>query len=237
MPAQSSRSLTDQGRGGNPRYVIQNRLDGLSEVGDSSLIRGNAPASAKRLVKNVFDAYGVGKEGSFASSVGELVRLVEVNVKGCHQGPEQVGPKQRSEASTVAEVTISPGTSRWTMRPHLAYDCGNGRDAQQCWDSTWRMYCLSDRHVRSPCQSFLGNGHDLDLCFNSCCSTPLVVLGSVQGKNGLGVTQNMNINYHAPVSLWVFQFPFRSVLTCLYLSLEIAQSLIEMCISHPVISP
>lgn len=112
MPTQSARSLTVQGHGGNPRYVIQNRLDGLPEVGDLSLIRGDAPASAKRLVKNVFDAYGVGKEGCFASSVGELVRLVEVNAKRHPRCFEPVGSKERLEASTVAEVTLSPGTSQ-----------------------------------------------------------------------------------------------------------------------------
>jgi len=110
MSTQSTRSLTVQGHDGNPRYAIQNRLDGLPQVGDSSLIRGNAPASAKRLVKNVFDAYGVGKEGCFASSIGELVRLVEVSASP--RRLEQVGPKERLEASTVAEVTVSPGTSR-----------------------------------------------------------------------------------------------------------------------------
>ena len=65
------------------------------------------------------------------------------------------------------------------------------------------MYCLPDRHVGSTCQSFLGDDRDSDLCFNSCCSTPLVALGHVQGKDGVGVTQNMNITYHAPVSMWV----------------------------------
>ena len=158
MPAQPTCTLTVQGHGGNPRYVIQNHLEGLPEVGDSSLIRGNAPASAKRLVKSVFDAYGVGTERCFASSVGELVRLVEVNATGYHRCPEQAGPKEWLEASTVAEVTISPGTSRWIMGPHFAHTYGHGRDAQRSRDPTWRMYCLSDRHVRSTCQLPLGPG-------------------------------------------------------------------------------
>ena len=199
MPAYPTHTLAVQGRGGNPRYVIQNHLEGLPEVGDSSIIRGDAPASAKRLVKNVFDAYGVGTEECFASSVGESVRLVEVNAKEHHQRPDHLGPKERLEASTVAEVTISPGTSQWVIRPHFPHAYGHGRDAQRSRNSTWRMYCLSDRHVRSTCQSLLGN--DRGLRFDSCCSTPLVVLGHVQGKNGLGVTQNININYHAPVPL------------------------------------
>ncbi|KAF9647107.1 Thioesterase/thiol ester dehydrase-isomerase [Thelephora ganbajun] len=162
MPAQPTHSLAVQGHGGNPRYVIQNYLDGLPELGDLSLIRGNAPASVKRLVKNVFDAYGVGKAGCFASSVGESVRLVEVSAKGYRQPLGPVEPKERVEASTVAEVVISP---EMLNRAGI---------------------------LHGGCIAYL-----IDIC----CATPLVVLGHVQGKNGLGVTQNMNISYHAPVSL------------------------------------
>jgi len=152
MPVQPTRDLTDQAHGGNPRYVILNHLDDLPELGDSTLIRGNASASTKRSVKNIFDAYGVGKEGCFANSVGESVRLVEVNAKGYRQGLEPVVPlaKERLEASTVAEVTISPGTPRWIVELHFAYTCGNRRDAQRSRDPTWRMHCLPDRHVRPP---------------------------------------------------------------------------------------
>ena len=117
MPGQSARSFSVQGHGGDQRLAIRNHLDGLPELGDSSLIRGNAPASAKRLVKNVFDEYGVGKAGCFASSVGESVRLVEVSANGYRQRLEPIGPKERLEASTVAEVAVSPGTPRWIVRP------------------------------------------------------------------------------------------------------------------------
>ena len=155
MPAQSTHSFAVQGRGGNQRFAIQTHLDGLPELGDSSLIRGNAPASAKRLVKNVFDEYGVGRGGCFAGSVGGSVRLVEVNANGYHQRREPVGLKERLEASTVAEVTISPGTFRWIMGPDFAYTCGNCRDAERSRDLARGMYCLSDRYVCSTCQSHL----------------------------------------------------------------------------------
>jgi acyl-coenzyme A thioesterase 13 len=203
MPPQPTHNPTAQGHGENLSYAIRNHLDGLPELGDSSLIRGNAPASTKRLVKNVFDAYGLGKAGCFASSVGEFVQLVEVSAKGYNQHQESVGPKERLEASTVAEVVVSTGTFRWAMGPHLAYACGNCRDAQRSRYLTWWMYCLSHRRVGSTCQSPMGNDRGFYLRFNSCCSTPLVALGHIQGKNGLGVTQNLNINYHAPVSLCV----------------------------------
>ncbi|KAF9522328.1 HotDog domain-containing protein [Crepidotus variabilis] len=33
---------------------------------------------------------------------------------------------------------------------------------------------------------------------DNCCSTPLVVLGLIQSVNGVGVTQSMNVHFHAP---------------------------------------
>jgi hypothetical protein len=78
------------------------------------------------------------------------VRLVEVDAKGYHQHLGRVGPKERLEASTVAEVVVSQGAPSLIMEPHLVYARGNRRDAQWCWDPARRMYCLSDRHVRPP---------------------------------------------------------------------------------------
>lgn len=187
MPAQSTHSPAIQGHDGNPRYAIQTHLDGLPEVGDSSLIRGDAPTSAKRLVKNVFDAYGVGKEGCFASSVGELVQLVEVSAKGYHRRLEPVGPKERLEASTVAEVTISPGKSRWVMGPHFAYTCGNGRDAQRSRDPSWRMYCLSDRYVRYARQSRLDHAWTISIHVSIAAAVlPWWYLDMFRERMGLG---------------------------------------------------
>ncbi|KAL0946316.1 hypothetical protein HGRIS_012556 [Hohenbuehelia grisea] len=39
---------------------------------------------------------------------------------------------------------------------------------------------------------------------DNCCSTPLVVLGLLQSVNGVGVTQSMNIMFHAPAKMSVF---------------------------------
>ncbi|KAF9269542.1 hypothetical protein L218DRAFT_915747 [Marasmius fiardii PR-910] len=36
---------------------------------------------------------------------------------------------------------------------------------------------------------------------DNCCSTPLIVLGLVQNVNGVGVTQSMNVQFHAPASI------------------------------------
>ncbi|KAF9444299.1 hypothetical protein P691DRAFT_736695 [Macrolepiota fuliginosa MF-IS2] len=36
---------------------------------------------------------------------------------------------------------------------------------------------------------------------DNCCSTPLVVMGLVQKVNGVGVTQSMNVLFHAPAPI------------------------------------
>ena len=37
----------------------------------------------------------------------------------------------------------------------------------------------------------------------SCCSSALVVLGLAIGRNGVGVTQALNIIYHSPAAMYV----------------------------------
>ncbi|KAJ8454767.1 hypothetical protein ONZ45_g19174 [Pleurotus djamor] len=48
------------------------------------------------------------------------------------------------------------------------------------------------------------HGGCLAYLIDNCCSTPLVVLGLVQGVNGVGVTQAMNILFHSPAARYVF---------------------------------
>lgn len=45
------------------------------------------------------------------------------------------------------------------------------------------------------------HGGCITYLIDNCCSTPLVVLGLVQGVNGVGVTQGMNVLFHSPASL------------------------------------
>lgn len=173
MPAQSSCNLTVQGHDGIPRILIHNPLDGLPELGDSSLIKGNAPADTKRLVKNVFDAYGVGKQGSFANSVGESVRLVEVCINDHHKRLESVGHKERLEASTRAELTVSRGASRLTIcDPHPPHALGHCRNAQWCRNLTRRMHCLLDRHVRRLAPSWTMT--DIKIYISAVAVAPLL---------------------------------------------------------------
>ncbi|KAJ8082313.1 hypothetical protein PM082_008166 [Marasmius tenuissimus] len=44
------------------------------------------------------------------------------------------------------------------------------------------------------------HGGCITYLIDNCCSTPLVVLGLVQNTNGVGVTQSMNVQFHAPAS-------------------------------------
>ncbi|KAK2460741.1 hypothetical protein APHAL10511_007211 [Amanita phalloides] len=45
------------------------------------------------------------------------------------------------------------------------------------------------------------HGGCLAYLIDNCCSTPLVVLGIIHGVNGVGVTQAMNVLFHAPAPL------------------------------------
>ena len=130
IPTQPTWNLSVQGHGRTPRLAIHNHLDGLPELGDSSLIRGNAPDSTKRLVKNVFDAYGVGKQGCFASSVGESVRLIEICAKGYNRHREPGGPKERLGVSTVAEIVVSQGM------------CDSVDDGTSSYLCLWELYVI-----------------------------------------------------------------------------------------------
>lgn len=62
------------------------------------------------------------------------------------------------------------------------------------------MRGLSDRQVRFGLQ-ILFRTNLLFFRLFSCCSTPLAVLGLIQGVNGVGVTQSMNVLFHAPAPM------------------------------------
>ena len=61
------------------------------------------------------------------------------------------------------------------------------------------MRGLSDRQVRFGLQILFRT--NLFFWPFSCCSTPLAVLGLIQGVNGVGVTQSMNVLFHAPAPM------------------------------------
>ncbi|KAF8171348.1 hypothetical protein K438DRAFT_1852628 [Mycena galopus ATCC 62051] len=121
-------------------------------------IAGNAPASAKPLVCNVFYAYGVGDQADqFGYAVGRATRFVEMSVSEFLERTGRTVERSNSgrmEAVTVAEVAV-------TKLPAC---------------------CMA-------CVTYL---------IDNCASTPLVLLGVLSGTNGVGVTQGMNVLFHAP---------------------------------------
>jgi len=45
------------------------------------------------------------------------------------------------------------------------------------------------------------HGGCMTYIIDNCCSTPLVILGLVLKRNGVGVTQSMNVLFHSPASI------------------------------------
>jgi len=45
------------------------------------------------------------------------------------------------------------------------------------------------------------HGGCMTYIIDNCCSTPLVVLGLIIKRNGVGVTQSMNVLFHSPASI------------------------------------
>ncbi|KAL0946315.1 hypothetical protein HGRIS_012556 [Hohenbuehelia grisea] len=146
----------------------------LPDYGDVSMVGGNAPDYVKQLNQNTFFSYGVGDEDCFGHNVGKAVRFVDVSID------RRLERQGRQEATTVAEVIVSKNMLNGAGMLHggcVAY--------------------LIDKYVYSaPLDST-----NAFTSFHSCCSTPLVVLGLLQSVNGVGVTQSMNIMFHAPAKI------------------------------------
>ena len=164
----------------------------LPQYGDASTIAGNAPDYVKQLTSNTLGAYGVGDTESFAYSVGRGIRLAEVNL-------ERRGDKW--EATTVAEVTVSKGDT--DIRGHeRSTDPTSVCRRYAQWESygARRLYVLHHRQVRC---SFGQIDVWQWLTPHSCASFPLVALGVMQGTNGVGVSQALNVFFHSPDPLYV----------------------------------
>ncbi|CAK5282505.1 unnamed protein product [Mycena citricolor] len=130
---------------------------------DIASVAGNAPDGVKQLVVNTFYAYGVGTSpDTFGYRVGRATRWVDMSVSAAEPQASVKKGKQRMEAVTVAEVTVSK-------------DMLNGAGM-----------------LHGGCLTYL---------IDNCASTPLIVLGLLSGMNGVGVTQSMNVLFHAPAPL------------------------------------
>ncbi|OCH90811.1 hypothetical protein OBBRIDRAFT_834710 [Obba rivulosa] len=125
----------------------------LPKVGDATSIAGNAPEHIKQITLNTLHVYGIGPKDCFGASVGDKIRIVEVNID--IEG-------KRQEASAVCEVRVTT-------------DMLNSAGV-----------------MHGGCVGYL-----VDLC----AAVPLVALGVAKRSNGAGVTQALNILFHAPAPL------------------------------------
>ncbi len=168
----------------------------LPDHGDVSATTGNVGDDIKRLNYNTFFSYGVGDEDCFGYLAGKDVKFVDINVD------RRLEHHGRLEATTIAEVVVSKSVSVSSrcIKPSSKYALFIHRYAERCWYATWWLHNVSHRQV--SCMNLGEEACNSDATVPlSCCSTPLVVLGLVQGVNGVGVTQGMNVLFHSPASL------------------------------------
>ena len=163
----------------------------LPNHGHVSFIGGNTPDYVKQLNYNTFMCYGVGEEDCFGYKVGKAVKFAEVNVN------RKLERQGRREATTIAEIEV---TKRATLFSALCAMLASNRKLLDMLNGAGVLHggCVAyliDKWVISfdrTCRAL----NQRNGC--SCCSTPLVVLGLMQGVNGVGVTQSMNVLFHSP---------------------------------------
>ncbi|KAL5478305.1 hypothetical protein ACEPAI_2489 [Sanghuangporus weigelae] len=178
------------------------RADGAAlEHPDAARILGNAPLSAKQLALNTFAAYGVGDAHAFGHAAGRKVRFVRVDV-GVGVGGDGDGDGD-ADADADADADVASASGRRsgrvgaTHRRNKSID-PNGRSASSATATAVAELTVDKTMVN-------GNGMMHGGCtaylIDNCGSVPLVVLGVVRGRNGVGVTQALNILFHAPAPL------------------------------------
>ena len=149
----------------------------LPKYMDASDVSGNAPHDVKQLTLNTLGAYGVGKEDCFAHIVGRRIHITEMDIE--HKG-------DKAEVTVIAEVQASREMLNGAGTVHGGCLCYL---IDKCVLVHPYPYMSKCAHFRAPL---------------SCASFPLVALGILRNVNGVGVTQSMNIFFHAPASLYVF---------------------------------
>ncbi|KAI5121591.1 hypothetical protein M0805_009462 [Coniferiporia weirii] len=137
-------------------------------------IAGSAPLRAKQLALNTFATYGVGGADAFGHAAGRQVRFVRIDLEGgdAVEGVKETRGALGSGGSAGAGRALSV-TSVAEVVVDKSMVNGNGM-------------------MHGGCIAYL---------IDNCGSVPLVVLGEVRGRNGVGVTQALNILYHGPASL------------------------------------
>lgn len=173
---------------------------------DASTIRGNAPQALKQ---SLVDVIGVeaklnkarGTRG-FEPEIASRIVWTEISVLPKAEEPE------RPEGRVVAEITVEEGTvlvsSRLVSFAHSclhvsAPSCTHIRYVERSRNDSWRVLCAAHRQVGSaipPARPALSENPSFTL---SCSSMPIALLNlATTGKGDLGVSQSLNIIYHAP---------------------------------------
>ncbi|KAL5514854.1 hypothetical protein ACEPAG_2170 [Sanghuangporus baumii] len=164
---------------------------------DASHILGNAPARAKQLALNTFAAYGVGDVDAFGHAAGRKVRFVRMDVS-VGSGGDGDGGIGGEDASARRRGRVGGTTRRnESIEP-------NGRSASSgSASATATVIAVAELTVDKTMVNGNGMMHGGCIAYliDNCGSVPLVVLGVVKGRNGVGVTQALNILFHAPAPL------------------------------------
>ncbi|KAF9495230.1 hypothetical protein BDN71DRAFT_896753 [Pleurotus eryngii] len=218
----------------------------LPTHGSVAHIAGNAPEYIKHLTQNTFFAYGVGTPPSphshsqsqsttqshsqstandrerggdgetngdgggrdvgewsgddfFGYAVGRRVRLVDIRVYPSHSSTQSLNGGDGGMGGI--ERGIERLEASTTAEIQVTRGMLNGAGM-----------------LHGGCVAYL---------VDNCCSTPLVVLGLMQGRNGVGVTQAMNVLFHSPAAVGT---TLRIVSTSISLGGRVMSSRCEMLV-------
>ncbi|KAI0824490.1 HotDog domain-containing protein [Trametes gibbosa] len=139
---------------------------------DAANIAGNVPLHIKQLTLNTLGAYGVGTPDSFAYAVGRRIRILDIN---------RHTDGDRAQVVAVAEIQACKGQSPPpVLRTH------------PCSQPVLTEMLNGAGTVHGGCLSYL---------VDNCAAFPLVVIGLIKDGNGVGVTQAMNVFFHAPAAI------------------------------------
>ncbi|KAJ7503851.1 HotDog domain-containing protein [Mycena galericulata] len=151
-------------------------------------IAGSAPAHIKQLACNTFFAYGVGADPTaFGYAVGRAVRWVEIDVV-------EDGLGEYGDAGGECEEGGREGNGR----ERTGRGKGKGKGKARMEARTVAEVVVTKEMLNG---AGMLHGGCVTYLIDNCASTPLVVLGLAQGTNGVGVTQGMNVLFHAPAAV------------------------------------
>ncbi|KAG9226941.1 hypothetical protein CCMSSC00406_0003386 [Pleurotus cornucopiae] len=165
----------------------------------------------------------------FGYAVGRRVRLVDISVYPSHSSsPSSHSSSHSPHSSTHSSSSYNTRSSSTTHHPHLSSSTPSFEDINGMNGSTStgvnggvernietsmggvernmeRLEASTTAEIQVTRGMLNGAGMLHGGCVaylvDNCCSTPLVVLGLMQGRNGVGVTQAMNVLFHSPAAV------------------------------------